>query len=416
MKKGIYILQCPPSWLKTPPLALVYLENYLRANGFKVTVRDINAELFKSTEIRQNDWLALNKDFEESLFGSIKGSADFLETLYKEIESYEYVGFSVLRRNSSFSFKLAEKIREKFSSKKIIFGGPQTFFLNYKEKLDDNAFWVTGEGESALLKILNGCSQKVLRFEELEDLDSLPFLDFDCLGFNNYSNSIPILSSRGCKFGCNFCSERKLYKKFRQHSPKYTSDLIKYLTQKYGTNAFVFCDSLINYSNEWLEKFCLNLIQDNNNIKWEAQMRVDKQFSEKLGLLMKESGCYNLFVGFESASAATLKNMNKGFDPEIAESFFRKLKNSGLHFEISLIFDYPGETDEDFRETLDFIVRNKHNIPKIAQANPFTDYMGSFPDKTFPRAKAMEKIKLFLSTIEKEKIKYTKSFINNLVY
>jgi len=415
MEKSIYILHCPPSWLKTAPLSLVYLENYLRDNGVIVKVKDMNVEFFRYMKIQPKDWLALNGNFEENLFAE-KSSSVLLENLYHEIKDYEYIGFSLLNRNSSFSFKLAQEIRDIFPSKKLIFGGPQTLFLDCQNKLDRNSFWVIGEGEYATAKIINGAAEKIQRFKELENLDDLPLLDFSCLEVKNYSNSIPLLSSRGCKFNCNFCSEKKLYNKFRQHSPEYVFDLIKYLAEKHKTNTFVFCDSMINASNQWLGEFCKKLIQKRLKVKWEAQIRVDAAFNAELGRLMKESGCYNLFVGLESASSTTLKNMNKGFDPETALSFFKKLKEADLHFEISLIFGYPGETSADFNETLDFVVKNKKIIPKIAQANPFVDYMGNFSGENFPSTEADERIKLFLHAVETEKIKYTKSFINNLAY
>lgn len=415
MKNNIYILQCPPSWLKTPPLSLVYLENYLRSNGIEVKVKDLNIEIFKLMKPATKDWLSLNTDFEENLFNRAE-SLPLIKNLYREIESYQYVGFSLQKRNSAFSFSLARKIKEVFPSKQIVFGGPQAFFLDCQNRLDKDFFWIIGEGERSLVNILNNEAQEIQRFNEIKDIDSLPLLDFDCLDIKNYSNSLPILSSRGCKFSCNFCSERKLYSKFRQHSPKYVIDLMGQLRAKHETDTFVFCDSLINYSNDWLYEFCSGLIQKNLKVKWEAQMRVDKNFDTGLGKIMKDSGCYNLFIGLESASSSTLKNMNKGFDPETALGFFQKLKEAGLHFEISLIFGYPGESDREFKETLDFIIRNKNIIPKIAQANPFVDYMGNFPDEIFPGSKASERIKLFLRAIEAEKIKYTKSFINNLAY
>jgi radical SAM superfamily enzyme YgiQ (UPF0313 family) len=190
---------------------------------------------------------------------------------------------------------------------------------------------------------------------------------------------------------------------------------IKQLKNKYKTNDFVFCDSLINYNNAWLSEFCSLVIENKLNIKWQAQMRVDKSFSLELGKLMEKSGCYNLFIGLESASDNVLAAMNKGFTQKIALSFLEKLKQAGLQFEISLIFGYPTETEKDFKETFDFIVKNKKTIPKIAQANPFVDYLGNFND-TYPVNEAKSRILEFLRILELEKIRYTKSFINNLIY
>jgi tRNA A37 methylthiotransferase MiaB len=92
------------------------------------------------------------------------------------------------------------------------------------------------------------------------------------------------------------------------------------------------------------------------------------------------------------------------------------LKKAGLHFEISLIFGHPCESNKNFQETLAFIRQNKANIPKIAQANPFVDYLETFAGERFPSQAAKERISLFLHIIEEEKIPYTKSFINNLSY
>ncbi|MFA5338503.1 MAG: radical SAM protein [Candidatus Omnitrophota bacterium] len=415
MERSVYIIQCPPSWLKTAPLSLIYLENYLKNNGIAVKVRDLNVEFFRLLNLSPKEWLSLNENFEENLFAQTEHFPSFFNALYEDIKDYEYVGFSLSQRNSSFSFALAQKIRGMFPLKKIIFGGPHTLFLKHKNKLDNESFWVIGEGEKAVVKILSGISEGNQHFEELEDLDSLPFLDFGCLNIENYSNSIPLLSSRGCKFSCNFCSERKLYRRFRQHSPAYVCDLIKHLTEKQKTNTFVFCDSLINSDNKWLEELCKSLIENNLKINWEAQMRVDNNFDINLGRLMKDSGCYNLFVGLESASAETLKNMNKGFDPETALGFFKKLAQVNLQFEISLIFGYPGESEADFDSTLDFVIKNKSIIPKIAQANPFMNYMAD-DKKEFPTQLACERIRRFVRALEIEKIRYTKSFINNLVY
>lgn len=417
MKQSVYIIQCPPSWTKTAPLSLVYLENYLKNKGFKVRTRDLNIELFKIFAANLKTWLALDNKFEKNLFQHASaGFPYFFDSLYKDIADYEYIGFSLLKRNADFSFLLADEIKKKFPSKKIVFGGPHVLFMKWKNNLNDSDFWVIGEGETALSKILSGEQNKIYPFEEIPNLDTLDFLDFSCLEMASYSNSIPILSSRGCKFNCNFCTEKKLFKKPRHHSAGYIVDMIDKLKEKHRTNNFVFADSLINYDNAWLDEFCSLLIKRNMDIKWEAQMRVDKNFTSGLGMLMQKSGCYNLFVGLESASDNMLKNMNKGFDVQTATNFFCALKKADLQFEISLIFGYPDENETDFRKTLDFIVKNKKIIPKIAQANPFVDYLESFPQNTYPSKIAKERIATFLKVIEDEGIKYTKSFINNLIY
>lgn len=284
------------------------------------------------------------------------------------------------------------------------------------EMLDKNYTWVIGEGELPFLKIARGDKAKIFRFEEIENLDTMPFLDFDSFNLKTYQPVLPLFSSRGCRFKCAFCSENLLYQKFRQHSAGYMIEELKALKLKYEIGTFVFCDSMINSDTDWLDEFCERLLNEKLNIKWEAQLRVAANFPQELAVKMKKSGCFNLFIGLESGSNRILNLMKKGFDSATAAVFFDRLKSAGLHFEISLIFGYPEETENDFKETVDFISKNKHLIPKVAQVNPFVDYLNAFPEITFPSEQGLKRVADFIEFLNKEEIAYTRSFINNLIY
>jgi radical SAM superfamily enzyme YgiQ (UPF0313 family) len=418
MNELVHIIQTPPFWLKTPPLSLIYLKNYLQNRGYPTNITDLNIALFKQLSFSQKEWLTLNEQFEKNLFSTVENNLPcFIDTLLKNIKEAEFIGFPLLKRNTPFAFSLAEKIIERYPWKKIIFGGPHTLFMEKEKKLKNNPyFWIIGEGEIPLLKIIQNNSQKIYRFEEINDLDTLPFVDFSPLTLKTYSSHIPLLTSRGCTHNCNFCSEKLLFKKFRHHCPQYMVDQIKYLITKYKTNNFIFTDSMINYKIEWLNDFCNLLIDNKLKINWEAQIRVKKGFTHQTAELLKKSGCYNLFIGLESGSDKVLEIMNKGITTNDALDFFKKLKKAELHFEISLITGYPGETNEDFKDTMDFIVKNKKFIPKIGQINPFVDYLCDFSTSPFPKEEIRKRVATFLKIMEQEKIRYTKSFVNNLVY
>ena len=380
MSSSVYIINTPPGWLKTPPLALAYLKTYLDSKKIDAKVMDLNMALFQLYNFPKGQWLSLNDLFEKDLFkNSEQLFPEFFNNIYKRIENTDVVGFSLFKRNAQFTFSLAKRIREKFPDKRIAFGGPHTLFLDKRGVLDKEYTWVIGEGEIPFEKIASGDSKRIFRFEEVTDLDTLPFIDFQGLNLKSYQPVLPIFSSRGCRFKCAFCSERVLYHKFRQHSPKYMIEQIKMLKLKYSTDTFVFCDSMINNDAQWLEEFCRLLIAQELNIKWEAQFRIVAGFEPTLAAMMKASGCFNLFIGLESGSNHTLSLMKKGFSTDTAAEMFDCLKNSSLHFELSFIFGYPKETEKDFQETMLFILKNKHLIPKVAQANPFVDYLGNFP-------------------------------------
>ncbi len=414
---SIYLIQAPPSWLKTPPLSLLFLKSFLESKGIKVKILDLNALFFRLFSFSSQKWLTLDLDFEGELFFLAQKQFPYVfKNIYHRLKDVDYIGFSLYKRNSQFSLLLAEKIKELFPLKKIILGGPQTLFLERQKELTPDYFWVIGEGELPLYKVLNGAKERVYRFEEIEDLDSISPFDLNTGIANFYSLSVPLFSSRGCPYQCRFCSERLLYRKPRQHSVRYIYEQMRYFFNQYNRNTFIFCDSLINQSNNWLEDLCNLIIRNNLSIKWEAQLRITKDFSLNLARLLKRSGCYNLFIGLESGSDRVLNLMQKGYNTQIASSFLYTLSRAGLHFEVSLILGYPGEEENDFKETLNFILKHKRVIPKIAQANPFVDYLGEFSFLNLANSKGKKRLFYFLHFLEKEKIRYTKSFINNLSY
>lgn len=416
MNKSVHIIQAPPVWLKVPPLSLAFLKTYLESKKINAKVINLNQNVFTALGLPAKKWLTLNQSWEENLFTIVKKHSPLLlKKTYQEIKKSHFIGFTLFKRNLNFSLSLAEEIKKIYPEKQIIFGGPETLFLDRKNRLSPSCYWVIGEGEIPLEKIINGNRKKIYRFCQVKKLDTLPFLNFDFCKIRFPGQALPIFSSRGCKFRCCFCTESRLYSNFRNHSPQYIADQIFHLRNKYKITNFIFSDSFLNYSQTWLEEFCNLAIQNKLNIKWEAQFRVNKL---PLGLarLIKKSGCYNLFIGLESGSDKVLEAMQKKFTTSQAFAFFKTLNQANIHFEVSLILGYPGETEKDFQKTINFILKNKRIIPKLAQVNPFIDYFGNFKKKGLADRQKKERVEKFLKIIKNERIPYTKSFVNNLIH
>jgi radical SAM superfamily enzyme YgiQ (UPF0313 family) len=421
----------PVFWPKMPPIGLGYLQSYLEKNNFPADILDLNNFFYNLAEPGlKKDWqVSCNTALENRIFDLLQKTfpKDFKKAMEK-IASYDVAGFSCFKSNLNVTLGTVKFIKSLKKDIKIALGGPEITRQLFRGRgrirkniMESADLVAAGEGEIPLLDFIKGEShEKVRKFRQLDDLAHLVFPRYDGMNFSSYpgSDAIALQFSRGCIRKCDFCSEKLLYKGFRTREVKSLMDEIKYHKGKNSIKHFIFFDSMINADLKKFEDLCDNIIKNFGSINWEAQMAVRKDMSMRLLEKVKKSGCYNLFVGLESGCDKTLERMNKGFSSGEAEVFFKKLKKAGLSFGISIIVGYPGETETDFKESLDFVIRNKDIIPKIEQVNPFVYYDGTAADRNgdYKTNKAsVERMKSFVREIKKQGFKYTNAFLGNLI-
>lgn len=431
-KNNILLTLLPLAWPNMPPIGLGFLQAFLEENGIGADIIDFNHSFYAlSGQLLQKQWVvSCNTSLEETIFSLIKENyPDEFDNAIEKMLAYDVIGFSCFKSNLYMTLNIANVLKSKKNNVKLVFGGPEItrqFFKGtgvFREDIFQPAdYLIVGEGEIPLLNYLGGkhCKGKVAGFEQLHNLKDLSFPRYNGIDLSSYpkKHAIPLQFSRGCIRRCNFCSERLLYKGFRTRLRKSILDEIAYHKEKNNGEYFIFYDSLINANIKELDLLCEGIIERFGSIHWEAQIAIRNDMEHSVFKKMKQSGCYNLFVGLESASDTTLKNMNKGFSHDDALSFFNALHKENLFFGVSIIVGYPGETEDDFRTTLNFIIQHKDVIPQIAQVNPFTYYDGTNANKTADyksNPAAMERMEIFVEEIKKNKIRHTNAFLGNLI-
>lgn len=415
-----------------PPLGLGYLQAYLAVKDIKADILDLNNLFYNLADsYLKKEWLvSCNVVLEHKILRIIRNNysgayKQCLETML----GYDLIGFSCYKSNLKTTLELISELKKRKSKVRIVLGGPEMTRQLFKGKgrispdiVKSADFLVAGEGEKPFYNYLRvaGIKNKVAAFEQLNDLETLSFPRYSGLGLRFYpaKNSLPLLFSRGCIRRCDFCSERLLYRRFRARKVDNVIEEIRYHKDKNKINSFVFFDSMINGDLIKLEDLCVKIIANFGSINWEAQIAVRTDMKQSIFDKIKKSGCYNLFVGLESGSDRTLKRMNKGFSAMQAKDFFIKLSKAKIFFGISLITGYPKETEADFQEGVDFIVKNMKLIPKIEQVNPFTYYDGTKADRGYDYKidkSSLKKMEIMVEVIKREGFKYTNAFLGNLI-
>lgn len=187
--------------------------------------------------------------------------------------------------------------------------------------------------------------------ELLQNLDDLPFIDYDFLNFAPH-DIISIEVGRGCPYSCIFCSTNDFWKrKYRIKSPARIFSEISFLYYKYGIKKFGFEHDLFLINKRAVLDLCELIVASKLNIKWGCSSRLDC-IDEELISKMAEAGCYSIFFGIETGSLRMQKAINKNLNLSLLMPIVSKLKRYNIAPTFSFIYGFPDETIADIEETL----------------------------------------------------------------
>lgn len=239
----------------------------------------------------------------------------------------------------------------------VVIGGQITMW----EGLSEYPFThiVIGEGERALQAIIDGETDRRLKHSNISDLDVLNYPDRGECG-----HVVPILTSRGCPWNCNFCSSQNYWGKVRYHSAEYVMGEVDYIDGAYPNAKFIFIvDDLFIASvkrfNEiyqiWMSKgmdrrFLLHGFVRSNCMTFDIARK------------MKRMGFGSVRFGAESGSDRVLRLLNKQVTVADHQRCIDICNEVGLPVGCSLMHYVPGETLRDRQLTGDFINRNADRV------------------------------------------------------
>ena len=110
----------------------------------------------------------------------------------------------------------AYEIADMFRDRRVILGGVHASVLP-EEAAAHADHVVVGECENILLDLIQGkIKDKIVNGGNFSNLDELPFPDFSLL--KNIPDIIPVQTSRGCNYRCNYCTVPMMYGSYRYRS------------------------------------------------------------------------------------------------------------------------------------------------------------------------------------------------------
>jgi len=300
----------------------------------------------------------------------------------------DFVGFSIFTADVPAAVIVAALLKKARPELKIMLGGPHASLA--KELLLKESpcfdYVVYGEGEFPALKIVSGEKPENInnliwrkgseiivneRAPLIENLDILPIPDRKNYYPENHNYiSHFVMTSRGCPNNCTFCASPVIWdRKVRFRGVDNIMEEL-FLLKKQGFSEIQFIDDTFTFRKPRLMELLNKIIESGLGFKWLCDTRLNC-LDEEILTKMKESGCIRVKVGIESGNKARLKEINKGITPEFVLEKTKLIRDMGMSFAAYFMIGFPGETDEEARETIELAKKVEADYYSLSICAPY---------------------------------------------
>lgn len=310
---------------------------------------------------------------------------------------YDVVGISTTTSTAPEAYRIAEQFKKQ--GKIVIIGGVHATFLP-EEALQYADYVVRGEAEATLPDLLN-CIQSGSPPEKIpgvsyhsagsllhnpnapliQDLDRFPFPDFKLLNPGAKLFDIPIQTSRGCPFPCNFCSVTKMFgRKVRFRS---VSHVIEELMQIPKPEVFFYDDNFCAkpaYTKTLLEEILRRKIHLQF---FSAQVRADVTKDPEMMRLLSAANCKQVYVGFESVNPATLQEYDKRQTVEEIARSMEVFREHKIRVHGMFVIGSDHDTPTTIWDTLRFARKHRIDTVQFMMLTPLpgTEFFSELDDQ-----------------------------------
>lgn len=260
------------------PLGLLYLAGWLREQGHNVTI------------------------FDGTFAEGPEAFARHLDT-----EQPDVVGISALVTTRDMALELATIASDRGFA--TVLGGPDpTLEPGWYLRNSAVDIVVHHEGEQTITRLLELADAGDLHVDSLldepgvayrrqgvvhvndprppiENLDELPLPARDLIDMDRYLqqwqddkgySSITVATTRGCPYGCQWCSDAVHGDGFRQRSPESVANEVKQLKDRYGVESIRLVDDVDGIERDWIESWAQASEQLDAAVPFEGLNRLSR--------------------------------------------------------------------------------------------------------------------------------------------
>ena len=266
---------------------------------------------------------------------------------------------------------------------------------------------------------------------ELDDvMYSKEFSDFGNVTYTEKTRAV-IKIQDGCDRFCSYCIIPYARGRVRSRKPESIISEITQIASKgikevvitgihiasYGKDfAMSKDDKLANYR-------LIDLLEEINEIQGIQRIRlgsiepllITEEFVERLKKL--EKICHHFHLSLQSGCDETLKRMNRRYTTEQFKEIVRLLRNaySDVNLTTDIIVGFPGETDEEFNKTYQFLKEIKFYKMHVFKYSPRKGTKAAVMLNQINGDIKEERSKKLIELSDRNEIEYNKSYIGKNV-
>ncbi len=238
---------------------------------------------------------------------------------------------------------------------------------------------VTGDGEEPLLDLVRmarGSDLKRIpnlvfrqdgvpvatRAARALSLAVLPDPDFEGIEWGLYPDAyVPVERASLCYWRrCVFCWHNHPDRAGEALPPAVVAARVERHWRATGIHRFSFIDNAV--SGAYMRELAQALLARRVRIEWVMQARFEEEFLDaEYCRLLARSGCRMVFFGLETSDPEALRRFRKGIRIEDVPAIMARCHEAGIGVALYLLV-YPGQTRQDFEETLRFCLRFRQYI------------------------------------------------------
>lgn len=354
-----------------PPLGLLYISSYLEQHGIENSVFDTTF----STREKFESYLLENKP--------------------------TIIGIYVNLMTRMAVLSLQAFIRKNLPDTIIILGGPEVRHSAANFLKHGADYIVMGEGEESMRELCcrpvsnlrekqevdtiqgvaflkNGEFIQTPEREKIKDLDALPLPNRSKIDIRHYldtwkryhgKSTLSVSTMRGCPYTCKWCSRAVYGLSYRRRSPEQVVNELAHLQESYKPDSLWFVDDVFTISYKWMRGFSDELRKQGIQIPYECITRADRM-NEEIVQLLKETGCFRVWIGAESGSQKVIDLMDRRVQVTQVRDMIQLSKKFGIESGTFIMLGYPGETEADIEETINHLKQSNPDLFTITVAYP----------------------------------------------